>query len=235
MRYAVSFMQASAGASTRFRVASLSGQCRDTKSDSRSTRSTDVVYSTPGSAARSDLLLMSTDMPNANARFLTRLPMPPDPPTKPSVLPASSKCDAWRRSSKFARSPAARRRTWSCRELLKLSKKVRTRVATASVLYAGTFMTVIPRARQASMSTLLNPVPASQSNFTELGSLEITAAETGTSLVTTTSTPSNEPTRSVKSASDEGSVSKVTTVWSSCSAAAPDTSPSSFVQSMLPS
>mmetsp|Transcript_96896 Transcript_96896/g.289453 ORF Transcript_96896/g.289453 Transcript_96896/m.289453 type:complete len:240 (-) Transcript_96896:18-737(-) len=162
-------------------VSAFSGQCRLTKSLVLRSSSSGTAF---GLALR---LVMTTFMPMAAARSATLLPMPPLPPIRPSVFPASSKCGTCRHLLKLLWSPFASIRICCTKELLKLRTNVITSWATASLLYAGQLQTVMPFSLAAARSMLLKPVPASWISRTEGGKREMTSPGTGISFVMTTS------------------------------------------------
>ena len=86
-----------------------------------------------------------------------RVPIVPSPPTRPIVLPVSSKCGQpprWQRSM-WARSPVAIALACGTSEHESDSTKVIAICAIASVEYVGMLQTVMPLARAAAVSTLL--------------------------------------------------------------------------------
>ncbi len=152
------FMRASAPASIRPRVESVSGTCSDSTSAASSTSSSVSLRSTGMSAARSSVRYGSyatTPMPKARQRRATSPPMRPAP-TRPSVRPRSSTPLRRERAHSPARTEASASAT--LRAIDSTSASVSS--AADTVLPAGAFSTATPRSVAASRSMLSTPTPA---------------------------------------------------------------------------
>jgi len=140
------------------RVSALSGGCSDTKSDSRSSSSSDTRFM-PSSFSASGLrrgLQYRSRMPNPRARRAVARPMRPPPPTRPMVLPYNRlparwfDCEPGNLPARTRRSPSTRLRATAI-----ISPICRSAVASATI--GGTTVTAIPR-RVASATSILSGV-----------------------------------------------------------------------------
>mmetsp|Transcript_16898 Transcript_16898/g.36911 ORF Transcript_16898/g.36911 Transcript_16898/m.36911 type:complete len:246 (-) Transcript_16898:389-1126(-) len=213
-----------------------------TKSDARKSSSTSVVTATlgfPASAWESGReeddddsrpfslppeeegrRLMIIFIPRTSAISATLVPIRPDPPTRPSVLPLSSIKGSVKGPVKLDRSLLAL--SISCclkRFMAKFMTYVIAVCATASVLYVGMLQTAMPFSRQVSMGTLLYPVPASQIKRTELENRSTAAGGSCISLSIRISVPAwtSLTNRTISSTMDPASVLAAAASASLCS------------------